>query len=152
MITWSWPDPATDPVAVIEALELEPLPGEGGFIRVTARASELNSILFLLTDGPDGFSALHRLSVTEGWHWLAGADAEVVLLGSGTARLSAATPVIVPAGTWQGARTLGRWTLVSCWCTPAYTDDAFELAEGARLMLELPEDADLIERFTRDVR
>ncbi|MDE3087072.1 MAG: cupin domain-containing protein, partial [Acidobacteriota bacterium] len=35
---------------------------------------------------------------------------------------------VVPAGAWQSARTLGRWTLVGCTVAPPFTFDAFELA------------------------
>ena len=36
--------------------------------------------------------------------------------------------VVVPAGSWQAARSLGAWTLVGCIVSPAFEFDGFELA------------------------
>jgi hypothetical protein len=35
---------------------------------------------------------------------------------------------VVPAGWWQSAASLGRWTLVSCVVAPAFQFSGFELA------------------------
>ncbi|HYE00306.1 MAG TPA: cupin domain-containing protein, partial [Alphaproteobacteria bacterium] len=36
--------------------------------------------------------------------------------------------LIVPAGHWQAAESLGRWTLVSCVVAPGFRFEGFELA------------------------
>jgi predicted cupin superfamily sugar epimerase len=36
--------------------------------------------------------------------------------------------VVVPAGAWQAAWSVGAWTLVGCVVTPAFEFDGFELA------------------------
>src|SRR5262249_10147155 len=36
--------------------------------------------------------------------------------------------VVVPAGCWQTARSLGEWTLVSCIVAPAFQYGSFEMA------------------------
>ncbi|MFV0457710.1 MAG: cupin domain-containing protein [Actinomycetales bacterium] len=147
-----WPPSHTPAADVIAALGLEPLPVEGGHWRPQGRSEALSSILFLLTSDPAGFSALHRLSCTEGWQWLAGAAAELTLLddhGVRRHRLTAQRTLVVPATTWQGATTLGAWTLVSCWCAPGYTDEACTFAERDELTGAFPEAADTIAALTR---
>ena len=37
--------------------------------------------------------------------------------------------IVVPAGWWQSARSLGEWTLVGCTVAPGFDFAAFELAE-----------------------
>ncbi len=149
---WTWPDAELPARVVIDELELQPLPREGGYFRSTGRTARLSSILFLLTNTIKGFSAMHCLDVEEGWQWLAGAEAELVTLcgDSAVSRTLGADPVIVPAGTWQGARTTGRWTLVSCWCTPAFTDDVCTFGERADLLRRYPAAAAAIHTLTRD--
>lgn len=108
---------------IIAALQLAPLPGEGGFFRQTWRSAEPNAhdparaagsaIYFLLTR--DAFSAFHRLRTDEIWHFHAGDPVEHVQLLSddasplvtrlGSHLLAGDTPqLVVPAGRWQGAR------------------------------------------------
>lgn len=36
--------------------------------------------------------------------------------------------IVVPAGCWQQARSLGAWTLVGCTVAPGFTFDGFEMA------------------------
>lgn len=149
----TWPSDDADPAAVIAQLRLKPLPLEGGFFASTGRTDPLSSILFLLTDAHDGFSAFHRLDVTEGWQWLAGAPAEIVVLEPADSprahRLTRTAPLIVPAGRWQAATTLGRWTLAACWCAPAYTDDGCTFGQRDGLTADFPAAGDDIRRLTR---
>jgi hypothetical protein len=36
--------------------------------------------------------------------------------------------IVVPAGAWQGARSLGAYTLVGCTVAPGFEFSSFELA------------------------
>jgi len=175
--------PAADTRAsdVIARYGLQPLPEEGGYWTAGPRTTGLNGILFLLTasasdgvggrhdvhdlhetdtaHGP-GFSALHRLTINEGWQWLAGAPARMLLLtpqADTVGTVDTAEPildadhpqVLVPAGTWQGASTLGAWTLVACWCSPAFEDRHFTLGRRTELRTAYPRHARRIEELTR---
>lgn len=127
---------------VVTALGLEPLVAEGGYWAAGPRTPGLGAITALLTDAADGFSAMHRLTIDEGWQWLDGDPAMLLLLradGSGRqTRLGPHEPVVVPRGDWQGATTLGRWTLVACWCSPAFVWEHFTLGERAALERDYP--------------
>ena len=48
--------------------------------------------------------------------------------GNRAARVGDLVQVVVPAGRWQAARSLGGWTLVSCTVSPGFRFDSFELA------------------------
>lgn len=155
----TWPSAGTPAREVISALGLQPLAAEGGWWRAGPRTAGLSSIRFLLTAEPDGFSAFHRLTVAEGWQWLAGAPATIVQLGD-QPRAEAATATrvglsprdpqqVIEPGRWFAASTDGRWTLVSCWCAPAFTAETFSLGDRDDLRSRFPGDADLIERLTR---
>lgn len=138
---------------VIERLGLQPLPHEGGYWKAGPRTPNLNAITYLMTPG-DGFSALHVLTVAEGWQWLAGDACQMLQLRpDGThmeLELGPAWPAtVVSPGVWQGARTSGKWTLVTTWCAPAYTDEAFTLGEREPLVAAYPAAAKLIEELTR---
>ena len=85
-------------------------------------------------------SAWHRVDATEIWHHYAGAPLRLSLAaGSGleSARHHVLGPdieagqrpqLIVPAGDWQAAQSVGAWTLVGCTVAPAFTFEGFELA------------------------
>ncbi len=149
----TWPLAHVPAAKVIRDLGLQPLPVEGGYWRPEARSESLSSIVYLLTAAPDGFSSLHRLSITEGWQWLAGAPAEVTIIaadGVSVHELRAGQNVVVPAGAWQGARTLGEWTLAACWCAPAYEDGACEFASRAELIRLFPHAEPIVRDLTRD--
>ena len=140
-------------------LGLEPIPVEGGWFRVTWRAESAGAILALFTDEADGFSALHRLRVTELWFFHAGdpfnllllhpdgSSAEVVL-GAGTGR-GQVPQIAVEAGTWMGGAPRGRWTLLSTVTVPAFTDAAFTAGSRAGLAAAYPDRRADIERLTR---
>ncbi len=57
----------------------------------------------------------------------------------------------VPAGTWQGARSLGEWTLFGTFMAPPYTDDAVEFADPDWLAARIPEHAAEIRRLCTQV-
>ena len=157
---------------IIAILGLEPLPEEGGFFRRSWTGETLagrpsgTSILFLVTD--EGFSALHRLTRDEVWHFHAGDALEHLQLGPEPGAITVTTlgsnllgghspQMIARAGSWQGARLLsspstGRgWALVGCTMAPGWTDDVFELGERARLLAAFPAAAERIAALTRSV-
>ncbi len=164
-------------------LELAPHP-EGGFFRETYRAAETVStprgtraastaILFLVTAAAP--SHLHKLAGDELWVFQGGLPLEVVRIsasgelatdvlgdpapaaGGSPGTAPALQPqVLVPAGSWQGARLAGgphlpasrAWALVSCIVTPGFEYDDFELGERASLLTRYPEHAETVRAFT----
>jgi uncharacterized protein len=152
------PDPAAPGETadeIIARLRMVPIPEEGAWFVAGPRTHELGAITVLLTPRPDGFSAMHRLAVDEGWQWLAGAPAALLRLrrgGSGVLNYvgTERPQVLVRRDTWMGASTLGEWTLLSCWCSPAFRPEHFELGDRAALSAEYPEFAAEIAALTRD--
>jgi predicted cupin superfamily sugar epimerase len=127
---------------IVRLLELSPHP-EGGFYRETfrdARAVEggraaSTAIYFLL--GAGEVSAWHRVDAAEIWHYYAGAPLALDIAADGAATRSLLGPdiaaeqrpqIVVPAGAWQSAASLGSWTLVGCTVAPGFEFTAFELA------------------------
>lgn len=125
---------------VIARYGLVPHP-EGGHYRETFRAvaedgsrGAVTAIYYLLKAGE--ISAWHRIDAVEIWHYYAGAPIRLALSADGrtitTSLLSSdagAEPhVVVPAGTWQSARSEGAWTLAGCTVAPAFEFAGFELA------------------------
>jgi predicted cupin superfamily sugar epimerase len=142
---------------VAELLELEPLPDEGGLFRRTHIDSHSSAIYFLLI-APD-FSAMHRLTATETYHWYAGSPLRLLLLDpdGGVAEpvlgpdLAAGQrpQLVVPAGTWQGSSSAGEWSLVGTTTAPPFDWDGFELGERAALTTRFPEAAGRLAALTR---
>ncbi|RIA55153.1 cupin domain-containing protein [Dichotomicrobium thermohalophilum] len=127
---------------IIAALNLQPHP-EGGHFRETFRDETGNggralstAIYYLLRSGE--ISRWHRVDATEIWHWYAGAPLELSQAPVGGApsaqilgnRVTAdeRPQIVVPAGVWQSARSLGDWTLVGCTVAPGFEFAGFELA------------------------
>jgi predicted cupin superfamily sugar epimerase len=143
---------------IIERYAMQPIPQEGGWFAAGPRTPSLSGVTVLLTDRPDGFSAIHRLELDEGWQWLDGAPVTMLTLAgrSGASRDGrvhrldrACAQAMVPAGTWQGARTVGEWSLVACWCAPQFTEEHFSLGERGYLLEHFPEFCDDILALTR---
>jgi predicted cupin superfamily sugar epimerase len=134
-------DLSLNPEHIREALALEPHP-EGGHYREIWRDNPndggrgaATSIFFLLAEGEK--SRWHRVDAAEIWLWQAGAPLHLGVAGqegSRTVRLGPDLAAgerlqhIVPAGEWQEAKSLGRWSLVSCVVAPAFEFAGFELA------------------------
>ena len=140
---------------VIARLKMQPIPEEGAWFVAGPRTQNLNAITVLLTDQPEGFSAMHRLTIDEGWQWLGGAPAALLRLrpgGSGVLNYVGPTTsqFLVRRGTWMGASTLGAWTLLSCWCSPAFRPEHFELGDRTLLTAGYPSYAAEIAALTRD--
>ena len=123
---------------IVRLLDLAPHP-EGGWFRETwrhtpATAAERGAgtaIYYLLQVGER--SHWHRVDAVEVWHFYAGDPLELAVadgrhvLGADLAA-GQRPQVVVPAGTWQSAVPLGRWTLVGCTVSPAFVTEGFELA------------------------
>lgn len=129
--------------AVKRWLDLRPHP-EGGHYRETFRAARpdgagrpVSSAIYYLLDAGET-SEWHRVDADEIWHFYAGAplvitisrdghDASAHHLGPDLA--GGQNPqLVVPAGHWQSATSLGAWTLVGCTVAPAFDFAGFELA------------------------
>jgi predicted cupin superfamily sugar epimerase len=131
---------------IIRLLDLEPHP-EGGHYRETFRDAATvgagadasrpasSAIYFLLAAGE--ISRWHRVDAVEVWHWYAGAPLALSLADASGRRGIRLGPdlavgerpqVVVPAGAWQQAASLGAWTLVGCTVAPGFQFAGFELA------------------------
>jgi uncharacterized protein len=127
--------------SIIRLLDLAPHP-EGGHFRETFRdAREVDgrsvstAIYFLLARGER--SHWHRVDATEIWHWYAGAPLALkIATGDETATFRLGPDIaegerpqaVAPARAWQGAESLGDWTLVGCTVAPGFEFSGFELA------------------------
>jgi predicted cupin superfamily sugar epimerase len=127
---------------IIETLGLEPHP-EGGHYREAFRDGRMiggraasTAIYFLLAEGEQ--SRWHRVDAVEIWHFYAGAPLELriaepngaawgVILGAELGK-GERPQVVVPAGAWQTARSLGAYTLAGCTVAPGFEFAGFQLA------------------------
>jgi predicted cupin superfamily sugar epimerase len=146
------------PEDLVAHYDLEPIPREGGLFRRTWAGPERSdgrpegtAIVALLT-APD-YSALHRLSSDEVWHFYLGDPLELLLLApDGTSRTAVLGPDLthgqhlqftVPAGTWMGARVAadGAWTFFGCTMAPGFTYDGYEHGDAGELTARYPAEA-----------
>lgn len=131
----------TSAAEIIATLGLKAHP-EGGWYAETFRdgagRGHSTAIYFLLEQ--DQISAWHRVKdAAEVWHFHAGAPLALSMCEEGGAvieqvlgiELAAGErpQIVVPAGWWQSARSLGEWTLVGCTVAPGFDFAAFEMAE-----------------------
>jgi predicted cupin superfamily sugar epimerase len=154
---------------LIAALELKPLPLEGGYYRETYRSARqlagdrgksiATAIYYLLT--PETFSALHRLPTVEIFHFYLGnpvsmlqllpdGSGQVITLGSDV--LAGECPqVVVPAGIWQGSflQPGGEFALLGTTMAPGFDFNDYEAGDRAGLVGQYPAHADLIRKLTR---
>ncbi len=138
-------------------LGLEPLPEEGGLFRRTYLDAHCSAIHYLLL-APD-FSALHALSGTEIYHWYGGSPLHLLLLHpDGTVTEPVLGPdvaagqrpqLVVPAGTWQGSRPGGAWSLVGTTMAPPFDWSGFRLGDRAELAVRYPAAQARIAELTR---
>ena len=125
------------------SLALVPHP-EGGYYREHYRAAPSGdarapgtAIFYLLADGE--FSAWHRVEQDELWHYYEGAPLELHFLDERGYRVEKLGPVadgaipchVVPARTWQAARSVGGYTLVGNTVSPGFSFDDWSLADAA---------------------
>jgi predicted cupin superfamily sugar epimerase len=163
---------------LIRYLKLEPLTFEGGYFRQTYRSAESipsaalperyqgerlfgTAIYYLLTNEPDSFSALHRLTTDEIYHFYLGDPIEMLLLhpDGRSERLILGHDVlgvqkvqaVAPAGSWQGSRLIrgGEFALMGTTMAPGF--DFADWTEGKRdeLIRVYPNQRDLITALTR---
>ena len=136
---------------LLETLGMRPHPEGGHYAELfrSARQVEvpdrqvtraaITTIYFLLAAGE--LSRWHRVASDEIWHYHEGDPIELLLfdergfkrVGLGPVARETRPTVVVPAGTWQAARTRGAYTLVACTVGPG-----FEFADFA-LAVDLPE-------------
>ncbi len=150
---------------IIALLGLQPLPVEGGYYAESYRAAETipaealpgryrgprahgTAIYYLLT--PDTCSHLHRLPTDEVWHFYLGDAVELLQLGpAGAGRVVLLGPdlasgqrpqVMVPRGTWMGARLAagGRLALLGTTMAPGFDPADFEAGRREELLGEYP--------------
>lgn len=160
---------------IIRTLQLEPHP-EGGFFRETYRSAETlpapalparyagpravgTSIYFLLTG--DTFSSFHRLRSDEIWHYHLGDAVQVTMLHADGRRTDAVVgsnlaageqlQLVIPAGTWFGARVTRSdgFVLVGCTVSPGFDFADFELARRDDVLAAFPHHHDIIHQLTR---
>ncbi len=133
--------PSMEARAIIAALGLRPHPEGGHFVETYRHQpagggrGAMTAIYFLLCAGER--SHWHRVDADEMWHWYGGAELRLSVLDGTTIQehclggdlVAGARPqVLVPAGAWQAAESLGDWTLVGCTVAPAFEFAGFELA------------------------
>jgi predicted cupin superfamily sugar epimerase len=162
--------------AVIRALQLTKNIIEGGYYRETYRSTETytqdalpsryqgnrqfsTSIYYLITEVE--FSAFHRLTTDEVYHFYAGDSVNLCLINDhGHLEQIALGPdllsgevrqAVVPRGVWQGSyiENGGRWALLGCTVSPAFEFSDYEHGDRIQLLREFPGQAELIVRLTR---
>jgi predicted cupin superfamily sugar epimerase len=116
------------------------------------------AIYFLLQQAQ--FSALHRISADEVWHFYEGDPLEVIEIkpsGELTIHLLGRNPeagevfqCVIEAGSWFGSRVAakGEYSLVGCTVAPGFDFADFELAKRDSLLNEFPQYPTLIEQLT----
>ena len=121
---------------IVNLLEMAPHP-EGGYYKETFRDDASTAIYYLLEAGDH--SHWHRVhGSSEVWHHYAGGplaltlssnghDAEAHRLGKNI-DAGEKPQLVVPAGWWQTAESLGHWTLVGCTVAPGFDFENFEMA------------------------
>lgn len=157
----------------IKHLQLLPHP-EGGFYTETYRSEGFvkidgrphgklrnfcTGIYFLLVD--NNFSAFHRISSDEMWHYYAGhtlelfeIDEDGVLLRTliGNDISAGAVPqYVVKAGRWFASRVLGQqgFVLTGCTVSPGFDFQDFEMADRSELIKHYPQHTAAIIALTR---
>ncbi|EPH44125.1 cupin domain-containing protein [Streptomyces aurantiacus] len=145
---------------------LEPLPFEGGRFRQTWAGPPDASghpagtaIIMLLTSAADDFSAMHRLPTDEVWHFYQGDPLDLLLLwpdGRDELRIlgdgdGEEFQLVVPAGTWMGARVRdgGEWSLFGTTMAPGFLESDYEGGDPDELAARYPQQAELIRRLCR---
>lgn len=153
---------------IIDLLDLQPLPREGGFYHETYRSalhlpggkSASTAIYYLLT--PESCSALHRLPADEVYHFYQGDPVELLLLGPGVGEVVTLGPdlasgqrpqFVVPTGTWQGSLLAagGAFALMGTTMAPGFDFSDYEPADRDALTGAYPAFAERIARLTASI-
>ena len=148
---------------LLHTLGMRPHPEGGHYVEVFRSArrvdvldrnvvrSAITTIYFLLAAGE--FSRWHRVVSDEIWHYHEGDAIELLLFDDRGFRRTRLGPVaretrptvVVPAGTWQAARTTGAYSLGACTVGPG-----FDFADFS-LVVDWPEIAAKIENAGPDL-
>ena len=165
--------------AIIEKLNLQPLPGEGGLYTQSYLSAEVilpsalparyasqekpygTAIYFLLTSDPDSFSALHCLPTDEIYHFYLGDPVEMTLLHpDGRVQRVILGPrllegqqvqFVVPGGVWQGSRLAkgGDFGLLGTTMAPGFTPSDYIEGRREELLAQYPQACENILALTR---
>ncbi len=159
---------------IINKLQLEPLPGEGGYYHETYRSDHQLSgsclphgfdnkhpletcIYYLIT--PERFSEMHKLPGSEIWHFYAGDPAEQIQVSPegkietfvlGQDIMKGQTPqLIVPPHTWQGTKLIGKgkFALFGTTMAPGFEFSDYLPGNREELSRKYPEHQNTIKRF-----
>jgi uncharacterized protein len=158
---------------IIQHLNLEKHPTEGGYFSETYRSKETikdykgsersvsTAIFYLLTNETDAFSEMHRLQTDEIFHFYLGDPVEMLhLYPDGTGKkiifgndlANGMQPqVIVPANVWQGARLIegGRFCLMGTTMAPGFEYSEYQSGSQKELSKRFPEYKKIIAELTR---
>ncbi len=159
---------------ITDLLAMSPHP-EGGYFVETYKSEEMipaasladrypsarafgTAIFYLLT--PDTFSALHRLTSDEVFHFYLGdpvtmlqlrpdGSSEVVTLGQDI-YMGQQLQVVVTRGTWQGSflDEGGEFALLGCTVAPGFEYEDYEAGSRGWLLERYPDQRELILRLT----
>ena len=150
---------------IIDYFGMKPLPEEGGFYVETYRAEEKiaaqhlpsryagprnfsTAILYLLT--PDTCSRLHKVKSDEIFHFYLGDPVQMIQLHpNGKSEFVDIGPditkgqhpqIIVPKGTWQGARLKknGKFALLGCTVAPGFEFADYQPVDKEKLLIRYP--------------
>lgn len=160
---------------VIRRLELKPLPEEGGFYRETYRSNVFvqshsgdpipngrvasTAIFYLVT--PEDYSALHRITSDEVFHFYAGDPVEMTQVDQnrGLMRITMGSDfmngnqlqVVVPQGVWQSLRLKegGKWALLGTTVAPGFEFADFEVASRDQIVEMFPNHCEVL---MKDIR
>ena len=159
---------------LIQALDLKPLPLEGGYFRETYRAEMLvnvnkdnslepaqrslgTAIFYLVT--PEEYSKLHRVKHDELFHFYLGDAVEMLQLDeAGKTKVITLGPNILtgeqiqtlaPAHVWQGTRLKagGAWALLGTTMSPGFDYSDFELGNYKELSSQFPQHSDKLKLY-----
>ena len=161
---------------VIEILNLQPHPAEGGYFLETYRSKEIvkdpkrgdrcygTAIYYMLTSKPGVFSEMHKLGVDEVFHFYLGdpvemlnlhpdGTGETILLGHDLSQ-GMRPQVTVAGGIWQGSRLLPGsvnygYALMGTTMAPGFEYSDYQSGSRAELTRRYPKFQELIHALTR---
>ncbi len=170
--------PRPTAAALIKHFNMARIPQEGPWFVLTYNSSDVlargalpgrydgpraagSAIIALVTK--TDFSAMHRLRTDEMWHYYGGDPLEMLILHpNGTSEVVVLGPdvlggqklqYVVPRGSWQGARPLGKgpdaYSMFGDTLAPAFEYGDFEMGYRDELQKAYPRQAALIEQLTR---